>query len=55
LYEGRSFVLPEDVEALAKPVLAHRLVLASQSRMAGKQAGAVVAELLSRIHKPTGL
>lgn len=55
LYEGRSFVLPEDVEALAKPVLAHRLVLASQSRMTGKQAGAVVAELLSRIHKPTGL
>uniref|UniRef100_A0A7C3IPF2 MoxR family ATPase n=1 Tax=Gracilinema caldarium TaxID=215591 RepID=A0A7C3IPF2_9SPIR len=55
LYEGRNFVLPEDVEALAKPVLAHRLVLASQSRMAGKQAGALVAELVSRIRKPTGL
>lgn len=55
LYEGRGFVLPEDVEALARPVLAHRLVLASQSRMAGKDAGALVGELLSRIRKPTGL
>lgn len=55
LYEGRSFVLPEDVEALARPVLAHRLVLASQSRMAGKDAGTLVGELVSRIRKPTGL
>ncbi len=55
LYEGRTFVIPEDVEALARPTLAHRLVLASQSRIAGKQASAIVSELVSRIRKPTGL
>lgn len=55
LYEGRDFVLPEDAEALARPVLAHRLILTSQSRMSGKQAGPLVTELVSRIRKPTGL
>lgn len=55
LYEGRDFVLPEDVEVMAKPVLAHRLVLTSQSRMSGKESGPLVTELVSRIRKPTGL
>jgi len=39
--DGREFVLPDDVDALAVPVLAHRLI---PSRRIGGQAGALTAE-----------
>jgi MoxR-like ATPase len=35
LVERRDFVLPEDVRAVAEPVLAHRLILAPEARSAG--------------------
>src|SRR5690606_14470223 len=35
--EGRDFVLPEDVRALAVPVLSHRLVLDTKARYGGVQ------------------
>jgi len=44
LGEGRDFVLPEDVQALAAPVLAHRLILAPEARSAGVTAEEVVRE-----------
>jgi MoxR-like ATPase len=50
--EGRSFVLPDDVKRLAVPVLAHRLILASQGRLHGRAAAQVVSELLARIPAP---
>src|SRR5690606_29202850 len=34
--EGRDYVRPDDVKALAHPVLAHRLQLASSSRLRGR-------------------
>ncbi|MBI5510148.1 MAG: MoxR family ATPase [Deltaproteobacteria bacterium] len=49
--DGRDFVLPDDVKALARPVLVHRLVIAG----AGGQrelARQVVAELLERTPVP---
>lgn len=42
---GRNYVLPDDVQALAGPVLAHRLVTSAQYRLRGQGAG----ELLTRI------
>jgi MoxR-like ATPase len=46
---GRSFVLPDDIKALAVPVLAHRLVLTTAARLRGERVEAIVAELLSSL------
>ncbi|MCD1258807.1 MoxR family ATPase [Paenibacillus athensensis] len=45
--KGRSYVVPDDIKALAIPVLAHRLRLAPQARMSGHTAEHIVSELLS--------
>lgn len=52
---GRPFVIPEDVEATAVPVLAHRLVLSSQARLSGMDGAALVKKVLASVPKPTGL
>ena len=39
LADGRDYVLPDDVKAVAAPVLAHRLILAPEARSAGLTAG----------------
>ncbi|MEJ5188194.1 MAG: AAA family ATPase, partial [Breznakiellaceae bacterium] len=53
--EGRSFVIPEDVEAIAIPVLVHRLTVSSQVRLSGKGPEQVVRTIVQSIPKPTGL
>ena len=51
--EGRDFVLPDDVKRLAVPVLAHRLILQSQSSVRLSQSGeALVEYLLSKVPVP---
>ncbi len=47
LVERRDYVLPEDVQALAVTVLAHRLILAPEARATGIAAEEVVAEALA--------
>ena len=47
LFDGRDYVLPDDVKALAVPVLAHRLVLAPSAELAGRSASAVVGDILT--------
>jgi len=49
---GRDYVLPDDVKALATPVLAHRLILTSQGRLHGKAAANVVDEIVERVPAP---
>ena len=46
--EGRDFVTPDDVKALAHPVLEHRLLLDSGARFSGTTAAAVLDGILSR-------
>jgi MoxR-like ATPase len=55
LLEGRGFVLPDDVKALAVPVLAHRLTLAAESELEGLEEGAVIKDLITKIEAPRGL
>jgi MoxR-like ATPase len=55
LLEGRDFVLPDDVKALAVPVLAHRLTLSAESELEGLEEGAVVQYLTAKIEAPRGL
>ena len=49
---GRSFVLPEDVKALVKPVLGHRISLTADAWARGVTAGHVVDELLGNVAAP---
>jgi MoxR-like ATPase len=52
LSEGRDFLRPEDVKAVAEPVLAHRLLLAPEARTAGVDAAAVVRDALEHTPVP---
>jgi len=52
LTAGRDFVVPEDVQALAQPVLAHRLILAPEARATGVTAAEIVAEALTATAAP---
>ncbi len=52
LLDGRSYVLPDDIKALAGPVLAHRLVLADESRLRRLTAPAVLDEVIAAIAPP---
>ena len=50
--DGRNYATPDDVKALAETVLAHRLILTSNSRLRGRSAEAIVAEILGAIPVP---
>jgi MoxR-like ATPase len=52
LVERRDYVVPEDVQALAVPVLAHRLILAPESRATGVAAEEIVSEALAATPVP---
>ncbi len=50
--DGRDFVIPDDVKAVAVPVLAHRLTLTVQAWTSGVQASQVVEEVLATVPGP---
>lgn len=50
--DGRDFVLPDDVKALALPALRHRIVLSPAAEIEGVEAGAVIQEILDRVAAP---
>jgi MoxR-like ATPase len=52
LVAERDFVLPDDVKALAEPVLAHRLIVKPSARVRDVRASAIVAELLASLPVP---
>jgi MoxR-like ATPase len=49
---GRDFVLPDDVQHLAVPVLAHRIILNSQARLRGRDAESLVREIVESLPVP---
>jgi MoxR-like ATPase len=49
---GRPYVVPEDVKALATPVIAHRLMLTPEAELRGRTAADLVAEVLGRVAVP---
>ena len=49
---GRDYVMPDDVKALAVPVLAHRITLSAQSRLRGRDAESLMRELLEEVPVP---
>lgn len=52
LVEGRDFVTPDDVRAIALPVLAHRLIVAPQAAASGLAAADAVREALESVPVP---
>jgi MoxR-like ATPase len=52
LFAGRSFVTPEDVKAVALPVLRHRIVLSYEAEADGLDADAVISRLLTFVPIP---
>jgi MoxR-like ATPase len=51
---GRTYVIPDDVKALAEPVLAHRLVLSAEAQLAGATAASMLAQVFGSVAVPTG-
>jgi len=49
---GRSFLSPEDVKAVAEPVLAHRLIVAPEARAAGTTSNELVRDALEKTPVP---
>ncbi|MDF2630161.1 MAG: moxR2 [Symbiobacteriaceae bacterium] len=52
LIRGRDYVLPDDVQRLAGPVLAHRMITTSRARLRGQGALDVVAKILAELPVP---
>lgn len=52
LVQGRPYVLPDDVKALASAVLAHRLILTAQARLRGDTPERVIAAVVDSVAVP---
>jgi len=52
LMNGRDFVTPEDVQKMAEPVLAHRLVLSPEARMRNMTPQRALASIIGSVQVP---
>ncbi len=52
LLDGRDFVLPDDVKAVARPVLGHRITLDVDRQLRGASVDRIVDELLATVPLP---
>ncbi len=52
--DGRGYVVPDDIQRLAVPVLAHRLLLTVEAHAAHRSAAEIISVLLTRIRVPRG-
>jgi MoxR-like ATPase len=50
--EGRDYVLPDDVKALAEPALAHRVIVGPAARIKDVDATAIVQDILGKVAVP---
>ncbi len=52
--QGLSFVLPDQAKALLEPVLAHRLILTPEARLAGRTAAYLLGRISQQVEAPVG-
>jgi MoxR-like ATPase len=52
LIDGRAFVLPDDVKAIARPVLVHRLDVDLDQSLRGASADAALSSILDQVPVP---
>jgi len=50
--DGRDYVLPDDVKALARPLLRHRVILAAAAEIEGRPVEQVIARLIDEVEAP---
>jgi len=50
--EGRSYVTPDDVKALTPSVLPHRLMVAPEAEMSGREVGDIIRDMIERVPVP---
>jgi MoxR-like ATPase len=55
LLDGRDFILPDDVQNMAQPVIAHRILLSPESRMKGLTTAWVLRSVLENVVVPVRL
>jgi MoxR-like ATPase len=51
---GRSYVIPDDLKALAEPVLAHRLLVTPEAQLQGITSADALTEVLRAVPVPAG-
>ena len=51
--QGRSYVIPDDIKALAVSVLSHRILMKTEARLKGRSEESIVEEILSTVPVPT--
>ncbi len=49
---GRDFVIPDDIKYLAPPVLVHRLIISSETRLRGRTGEEVIRDIIEQIPVP---
>ncbi|MBW7884386.1 MAG: MoxR family ATPase [Caldilineaceae bacterium] len=49
---GRDYVIPDDLQQLAVPMLAHRLILTPEARLRGQTAGSILGRILEQTPVP---
>ena len=49
---GRSYVIPDDVKLLAKPTLAHRIIVTPAARVRSVTSTAILEEILQIVPVP---
>ena len=52
LYEGRNYVVPDDVKKMVVPVLAHRIIVKPQSSLKGLTVNGILGTILEAIPVP---
>ena len=52
LMRGRTYVMPDDIKYLAPYVLAHRIILTHEAKVAGRDAASVIASILDSVAVP---
>jgi MoxR-like ATPase len=52
LLEGRSFVTPDDVKAIALPALRHRILLSPEVELEGQRTDAILGAILAQVEAP---
>jgi len=55
LLQGRDFVLPDDVKAIAAEVLSHRLTLSAESELEGISARRIIENIIVKTQAPKGI
>ena len=50
--EGRDYVIPDDVKALALPALRHRVILSPAAEIEGRQVDQIIQGLIDRVEAP---